>query len=297
MTRRARAVMGTIVTVDVAASDATDALERALRWFADIEQMCSRFDEGSELRRVCARVGEPVTASPLLCQLLAFALEVAEASDGAFDPSVGWAMERRGFDREHRTGRVIASGITSSAPVTYRDVAVDVDHGTITVRRPLVLDLGAVAKGLAIDLAARELAPWRDFVIDAGGDLFLSGHRSDGAPWEVGIRHPRDPDRLCAVMSACDTAVCTSGDYERPSPAGDGHHLVDPSTGASPCELASVTVTAPSAMTADAMATAAFVLGPTRGLRFLADHGVDGLLVTPALTWRTTPGFPGRILL
>ena len=89
--------MGTIVTVDVAASDATDALERALRWFADIEQMCSRFDEGSELRRVCARVGEPVPASPLLCQLLAFALEVAEACglpcvvSSALETSVGMA--------------------------------------------------------------------------------------------------------------------------------------------------------------------------------------------------------------
>ena len=289
--------MGTIVTIDVAASDGPDALERALQRFAEVEQVCSRFDEGSELRQLCARVGEPVPASPLLCQLLAFALEVAEASDGAFDPTVGWAMVRRGFNREHRTGRVTAGDTTASATVTYRDVTVDVDDRTITLRRPLMLDLGAVAKGLAIDLAARELAPCRHFVIDAGGDLFLSGHRLDGAPWEVGIRHPRDPDRVCAVVSTSDAAVCTSGDYERPSPAGDGHHLVDPSTGASPGELASVTVTAPSAMTADAMATAAFILGPARGLRFLADQGVSGLLVTPALTWHATPGFPGRILL
>jgi thiamine biosynthesis lipoprotein len=289
--------MGTIVTIDVVASDAADAAERGLDWFAEIERVCSRFDPHSELAAVCARVGEPVAASPLLCRLLAFAVEVAEASGGAFDPTVGWAMEQRGFDREHRTGRVIASGLASSVPVTYRDVAVDVERGTITVRRPLVLDLGAVAKGLAIDLATRELAPCRDFVIDAGGDLFLAGHRSDGTPWDVGVRHPRDPDRVCAVVSACDLAVCTSGDYERPGPAGDGHHLLDPSTGASPRELASVTVTAPGAMTADALATAAFVLGPDRGLQFLTDQGVQGLLVTPALTWRATPAFPGRILL
>jgi len=95
-----------------------------------------------------------------------------------------------------------------------------------------------------------------------------------------------------------DTAVCTSGDYERVGPGADaGHHVLDPRTGRSPGALASVTVVAPSAMVADALATAAFVLGPVEGLRLLERSGVDGLMVSPTLERFATRGMrDGAIL-
>ena len=91
-------------------------------------------------------------------------------------------------------------------------------------------------------------------------------------------------------------AVCTSGDYERRSPPGDddvdgadgGHHILDPRTGASAGAVASVTVVAPTAMAADALATAAFVLGPTAGIRLLERQGVNGLIVSPTLERHST---------
>ena len=86
--------------------------------------------------------------------------------------------------------------IVSDAAVTYRDVALDPAGRTITLRRPLLLDLGAVAKGLAIDLAARELSPLNDFAIDAGGDLCVAGYNAAGQPWSIGIRHPREDRQL-----------------------------------------------------------------------------------------------------
>jgi thiamine biosynthesis lipoprotein len=85
-------------------------------------------------------------------------------------------------------------------------------------------------------------------------------------------------------------AVCTSGDYERRGPGGVGHHLIDPHSGDSVEHVASVTVIAPTAMVADALATAAFVLGPTRALRFLEAQGVDALIYSSALERSTTPG-------
>jgi thiamine biosynthesis lipoprotein len=150
--------------------------------------------------------------------------------------------------------------------------------------RPLLLDLGAVAKGLAVDMAAKELEPLGSFTIDAGGDLYLGGRNAEGAPWSVGIRHPRDPDGLIAALRVCDGAVCTSGDYERPS------HILDPRRGTPAAALASVTVVAPSAMVADALGTAAFVLGPERGLELLERQRVGALLVTPSLERITTRG-------
>jgi thiamine biosynthesis lipoprotein len=171
-------------------------------------------------------------------------------------------------------------------------VHLDSGRKTIMLRRPLVLDLGAVAKGFAIDLAARELAPFVDFSIDAGGDLYLGGCNQAGHAWSVGIRHPRIDGELIDTLHVSNQAVCTSGDYERRAEIeGNGHHLLDPRTGTSPLSIASTSVLAPSAMLADALATAAFVLGPLHGIQLLHRHGVEGLMVTPALERHETKGW------
>jgi thiamine biosynthesis lipoprotein len=138
-------------------------------------------------------------------------------------------------------------------------------------------------------MAARELNPLEHYAIDAGGDVYVAGLNPDGAPWSVGIRHPRCHDQLIESLSVSNVAVCTSGDYERKD-SEDGHHILDPRTGVSANAVASVTVVAPTAMVADALATAAFVLGPIDGIRLLERHGVDGLMVTPALERYATRG-------
>jgi thiamine biosynthesis lipoprotein len=281
---RTEALMGTLVTIHVVAPGADQAIERAFGWFREVEAVCTRFDPESELMRLTARAGEPVAASAILFEAVRFALSVAEETGGAFDPAVGHRMAALGFDREHRTGRTVPATVAADADVSYRDVHFDAAHRTITLQRPLTLDLGAVAKGLAVDAAARELQPFADFAIDAGGDLYLGGRNPDGAPWSVGIRHPRQDDALIASLRVSDKAVCTSGDYER------GRHILDPRSGESPAGVASATVVASSAMLADALATAAFVLGPTDGIRLLERHGVEGLIVTAALERHETAG-------
>ena len=286
------AMMGTVVTFQVVGHGADEAeraervagVERASAWFHSVEQCCSRFDAQSELRQLTDRVGEAVPVSAMLYEALHFALAVAEESGGAFDPTVGGRMEARGFDREHRTGKVASSGVAANTTVSWRDVRLDPREKTVTLLQPLVLDLGAVAKGMAIDVAARELEPFTNFAIDAGGDLYLGGHNVDGAPWSVGIRHPRDRQSLIETLHVSNMAVCTSGDYERKSASDETvHHIMDARTGASAAALSSVTVVAPSAMVADALATAAFALGPSDGLEFLERHGMRGLMVTPSL--------------
>jgi len=250
--------MGTLVTIEVVRTDAgmDAAMDRAFGWFHEVEARCSRFDERSELRQLAH---DPAPVSAILFEAIRFALTVAQESDGAFDPTVG------------------------RDDATWQDVELDPDRRTIRLLRPLTLDLGAVAKGMAVDLAAKELAPFRDFVIDAGGDLYLGGSNPQGQPWSVGIRHPRRDGELIESLLVSDQAVCTSGDYER------GRHILDPRTGVPP-DVASVTVVAPGAMAADALATAAFVMGPNAGLRFLDRMGVAGLIVTPDLSLHETQG-------
>jgi thiamine biosynthesis lipoprotein len=292
------APMGTVVTFQIVGHGETeaqraeraDAVARATAWFESIEKCCSRFDPASELRQLTDRAGTAVRVSAMLYEVVRFALAVADASDGAFDPTVGTRMEASGFNRHHQTGNVTASQIAASDDVSWRDVLLDADAKTVTLRKPLVLDLGAVAKGLAVDVAARELEPFENFAIDAGGDLYLGGHNAAGERWSVGIRHPRS-DGLFETLHVSNTAVCTSGDYERKSPADErAHHILDGRTGESAAELASVTVIAQSAMVADAFATAAFALGPSAGLEFLERNGIRGILVTPSLERFETAG-------
>jgi thiamine biosynthesis lipoprotein len=288
---RTVALMGTIVTIQVVGYEADQSVEAAFDWFRRIEACCTRFDSESEVRQLSTQIGVPVPVSEVLFEAVRFALAVADESGGAFDPTIGLDMETRGFDQDYRTGRRVRTELTPNGPVSFRDVHLDPARHTITLLRPLILDLGAVAKGLAVDMAARELSVFENFAIDAGGDLYLSGHNPEGAPWSVGIRHPRRDDELIDALRVSNAAVCTSGDYERKSGgAGGGHHILDPRTGVSASEVASVTVVAPTAMAADALATAAFVLGPIDGIPWLEHQGVEGLMVSPTLARYATRG-------
>ncbi len=272
------AVMGTIVSIEVDAPHAT--ARNAFEWFRLVEAHCSRFDPASELRRLQA--GKRTPASPVLFEAVRFALMVAEETGGAFDPTVGGRMSARGFNRHYLTGEVTdAPG--SGDDISFRDVEIDERDHTILLRRPLTLDLGAVAKGLAVDAAARELRPFRNFAIDAGGDLYLSGCNRRGEPWSAGIRHPRLRGELVDRLRVSDRAVCTSGAYER------GGHILDPRRGEAANGIASATVVAPGAMLADALATAAFVLDPHEGICLLTRMGVEGLIVTAGLELLRTP--------
>lgn len=268
----------------------------------------------------------------------------------------------------------------------WRQVILDPVRHTVRLRTPLLLDLGAVAKGLAIDLAARELTAWPGFVVEAGGDLLACGRNERGEPWRIGVRHPRRPESICTLLAVEDAAVCTSGDSARgphlvdvrgtgrqarapggspPSvragrlcppraagrqasgpgsstagawvpqattatdrkgggqlggahgeypplrvPAGRGQRLDGgtPGTGsAARCaaagsvsdvhgggeadSVASCTVIAPHAVLADALATAAAIMGPRSGLAWLDEQGVEALMITPQLRRHATPGF------
>lgn len=178
---RTVALMGTFVTIQVVGHGTDskqkvrreEAVEDAFGWFRRIEECCTRFEPTSEVMRLAGQVDIPVPVSATLFEAVQFALAVAEESGGAFDPTVGHAMESRGFNWEYRTGQAIRTPLEPDGCVSYRDVRLDPNRKTITLLRPLILDLGAVAKGLAIDLAARELRPFENFAIDAGA-IFIS---------------------------------------------------------------------------------------------------------------------------
>jgi thiamine biosynthesis lipoprotein len=270
--------MDTGINIQIVTRRARDLVEkdvqRALAWFDTVERICTRFDPNSEVMQLLEHVGEPVQVSTLLFEAVAFAIDLARQTSGAFDPTIGAHIEQLGFNTNYRTGEVVQTSVDAGS-TSYRQVVLDRERRTILLRRPVVLDLNAVAKGLAIDLAARELDEYPDAYVEAGGDLYVRGHNLAGEGWRIGIQHPRAEDLLVETLQLSDTAVCTSGDYERLG------HIVDARSHQTLSGLASVTVVAPTAMAADGLSTAAMVLGLEQGSQFLEQQGVGGLLVAP----------------
>jgi thiamine biosynthesis lipoprotein len=300
--RETRQSMSTFLTVIVAA-------DRPPNWeslFALADQEAARFDyrrEESSLRRLNTEGNARL--EPELAALLRTALDIATASGGAFDPTLLPVSSLWGFDEG---GRLPGQEKIREAMAKTGYQAVSLDAGgKAALPSGFGLDLGGIAKGAVVDLLAAELlASGRgDFLIEAGGDILVSGLKEGGRPWVVAIRHPRRSDAVLGLLrlgaEAERTAVVTSGDYERYFEQ-DGvryHHILNPATGAPARGLVSVTVIAPTCAEADGLATAAFVLGAEAGLRLLEERAhVEGLLVVKGpetdgrLTARVTSGFP-----
>lgn len=288
-----RLLMGTVVSIRVVGSgsmtDMEHAIERAFAAIRYVEVACSRFDEDSALRELCRHPGEKMRVPDVLFEAIRVALEMSMLTDGIFDPTVGQLLEGYGFTRHYLTGETVDSHTSRDGPVSYRDITLDEEERTVLLHRPLLLDLGAVAKGMAVDLAAKELLDWDGFAIDAGGDLYLHGVDPEGESWTVGIQHPLHKNEMICWLQMTNVAICTSGNYERRSPLDpDVHHLLNPRTGGSANGLLSCTVVAPLAILADAVSTAAFVQGAPQALEFVADLGLEALCIDDALNLKMT---------
>jgi len=289
-----RFLMDTLVTVTVWGTpepDARAAEERAFAALAAVDQEMARV-EGTPLWELNRAGGGRV--SEALASVLADALAWARRTGGAFDPTVAPLLDLWDIPRGPHPPPSPLAVDAALSQVGWDRVRLDPGRRTVDLGRTRV-DLGGIAKGWAIDRAAEALraAGASDFIVNAGGDLYVAGRRGD-RPWRVGIQHPRNQNRFLRVVAPMEGALVTSGDYER-FYEWEGrrfHHILDPRTGRPARGCQSVTVWAPTAVDADALSTAVFVLGPEEGLRLLeAQPGVEGLVVAADGTVRETPGF------
>lgn len=277
-------IMGTLVTVIVFAPDessGSEALEKAFGEIKSVEDLMSTWREDTELSRLNASAGGPPAAvSEALFEVLARSMEISALTGGAFDVTVRplvevWkaAGKRNALPTEPELAR-------ARKRVGYERVLLDSENRTVTLPKGMGIDLGAIAKGYAVDRAARALRVLGigAFLIEAGGDLFAAGQVPDtpARPWSIGVQDPFDTEtgRLIRGLAMADRAAATSGHYYR-SVTIRGvkySHIIDPRTGR-PVEhiAASVTVIAPSCMDADALATALSVLGADRAEDLLSE--------------------------
>ena len=213
---RTEVLMGTLVTIHVVAPGTlSDAIERAFGWFREIEARCTRFDEPSELRQLTTSVGVAGAGEPDSLRGRPVRGDPSRKTPAARSIRRSASAWRRGVRPRASHRPDSAHACRTGRRRHYRDIEVDAARQTITLRRPLTLDLGAVAKGLAVDAAARELQPFTDFAIDAGGDLYLGGRNPEGAHGRSAFAIRDSIAQLIDSLRVSDKAVCTSGDYER----------------------------------------------------------------------------------
>lgn len=273
--------MGTVVQISLydpgrSRADKKEAIRRAFRAIEGMERVASRQKATSELSRLNRKSGgAAVPVSPTLFHILRQSLRVARESGGAFDPTVGPLLELWGFGGDSLR-LPSAKAIRSVLPlVDFHKVLLD--SPTVRLAIPgMRLDLGGIAKGTAIDRAMDTLLSlgFRDVMIDAGGDLGIHSSGATRGRIRVWIRHPRKSGAFFAYFCQDSGAVATSGDYEQffVQEGKRYHHLLNPVTGYPDSDLISVTVVAPRAELADAMATAAFVMGWNRARKFAAQQ-------------------------
>ena len=259
--------------------------------FSQAENCLSRFRENSELSRL-NRQGQLVKASPLLYQTVQAALDMVDLTNGIFDPTILDALEAAGYDRSFELISQGQPGLNSRSyklslqpqPVKAK---LDFASRSIELAPGLRLDLGGIAKGITVDRAAAFLrqAGFRNFMISAGGDMYLSGQPDTGEQeWMVDILNPITLEGHLAALAVRNQAVATSAITKRRWQVGHQirHHLIDPRTG-QPVDngLAAVTVTAPSTQLADVLAKTALILGLEEGRAFIArQKDCAGLFVT-----------------
>ena len=292
---RTALIMGTLVEIKVHGAEPQRleaAISAAFAEMRRLEDLFSPHRPDSDVTRLSAASG-PLTVSVETAELLRLGQRLARQTDGAFDLTLGrlkalWGIES---DQPQVPGPdQLAAALRGIGPA-----ALQIDGRRVSKGDPqLQIELGGIAKGYAVDRALQILkeAGLTSASVNAGGDIGLLGDRQ-GEPWRIGIQHPRAAGELLAVLPVRDRAVVTSGDYERFFER-DGvryHHIFDPRTGTPAGGCQSVTVVAESAARADALATAAFVLGPKDGLALLEGlPQVEGLLVAQDGTRMQTSG-------
>lgn len=297
-----RFLMGTLVEITAypASSITRSAINRA---FERMEEIAEQADPYGSQALTDLQNGRPSKLSEDLSRILHTAIAVAEVSSGAFDPTLGKAVRIWGFDRN--TPGIPTDDELKGAleTVGFRHLSMGPEGvaRSSPPGRPLWLELGGVAKGYAVDEAVAVLVKEgiRAGIVNAGGDLRSFGVRPGRGTWRIGVQDPDDAQGLLGVLGVKDGSVATSGDYERYFEE-DGiryHHILDPSTGRpARSGIRSATVIADDCALADALATAAFVMGTVRGLELLEGYeGVEGVLVLDSGELITTTGFGSRI--
>ena len=283
---------------------ATAAFDAVFAEFDRLDGLMSVWRDGSDIVRLNAAAGvAPVPVSREVREVLLDARRISEWTGGKFDVTFGALSGLWKFDQD-QDGRVpVRADVLAKLPlIDYEKLIVDEKAGTaFLTQKGMRAHLGGIGKGFAVDRGVAILRErgLRDFMIQSGGDMYVSGSRGD-RPWRVGIRDPRGPEESSfAALDLSDGAMSTSGDYERFF-VKDGkryHHIIDPDLGEPAKGSRSVTIVATRSVLADGLSTGVFLVGPDKGMALIERlPGVEGVIVSEKNNVLVSSGLAGRLL-
>ncbi len=264
--------MGTVIEITLIADDeekANKAALQALQEIKRIETLMSPWLDSSDVTRINRSAGkERVKISPETFEVIQKAQEISELSEGGFDITIGPLTELWRRAREKKIPPSIEEVKEKLGLVNFKNIEVDQEGKVFLKKKDMAVDLGGIAKGYAVDRAFKLLKSlgYINLIVNAGGDLRVGGLKNN-QPWSIGIQNPRESQKILARISVSDMAVTTSGDYEKYFiyQGKRYHHIFNPKDGFPIEGCQSVTIVTKDCITADALATAVFVLGAEKG--------------------------------
>ena len=275
--REYRYLMGTSVEVRAVGGDSTTrtaAIHEAFAAIAEVDRVMSNWRADSEITTVNRDAADfAVHVSDALLSVIEAGQSVSDRSGGAFDLTVGPLVRLWGFRPRHPHLPTHDELASVRSLVNYHDIQLDrADHTVRFVRSGVEIDLGGIAKGFAVELAANVLRRrGLDGFIDAGGNQYMLGRPLGKAVWTVGVRDPDRADSVLGTLDLREGSVSTSAQYANFFTVGGRKfgHILDPRT-LMPSEASlAVTLYSPDATLADAVSKAVFNLGPVRGLALI----------------------------
>lgn len=276
--------MDTYITMTAYGWNAETALSDAEDRLVKLEQPWSVTDSDSDIYVVNHSDGQAVNISEETAELISFALQMAEETDGALEPTIYPVLTASGFTTEENRVPSDAEITEHLKNVGYERIRLE--DTTVQLDSSMMLDLSSIGKGYAGDLVAQVLKDngITSALLDLGGNIQAVGTKPDGSPWRLGLRDPFS-DGTLGVLEISNQAVVTSGAYERYFIGEDGTrygHIIDPATGY-PAEsgLASATVIAEEGRLCDALSTSLYVMGTERAIEYWRQHqNFDMILIT-----------------
>jgi thiamine biosynthesis lipoprotein len=278
--------MGTEVQLVAVGADNPGPLEEARSLIASLEARWSRFRSDSEVGRLNAAGGRPVSLAADTFALVEAAVEAWRLTGGRFDPTVLSALAATGYDRSFELVDPDSPDVVGPSPGVpgCAGIALQPDTGLVLLPAGVGLDLGGIAKGHAADraVAAMTAAGATGALANLGGDVRVTGVGPEGGFWTVGIDDPHAPGHDLGALTLAEGAVATSSRTRRRWTRGGRrlHHLIDPATG-SPADrgVDAAVVVAGHALWAEVLAKAALIAGPDEGAALIGRFGAAGLLI------------------
>jgi len=302
--RQSRFIMGTSVEITLSRAEparAEEAMEAAFQEVERINVLLSHYRPDSEVSQITRFSGKKeIRVSPETLEVIERALYFSRLSEGAFDITIGSVFRLWNF----REGKIPddRSRRENLKRVDYRKIKVDRSRSSVFLEDGgMELDLGAIGKGYAVDLACGVLLKkgMESFLVKAGGEIKAHGEKEAGVPWIIGVQHPRLSSDILAKLKVRNAAISTSGDYEKffLKEGERYHHILSPSTGMPVQECQSVTIMAPTSMDADGLATAVFVSGPQKGFSLIEKlPNVHAIIVNRRGSVLVSPNWPEGVL-